>query len=185
MALSSSEENARKSPAALPTPTITQSAAFATPDINSITKSNALLSTSSSPTAPRTPSSTESHAPATSESSSKPSTPAPPVLMEPNGTVRFVTQFPLEHALLATSTMKTSISANLQLLPAVITPTSTEPPASASQDSTLSTEFARNALKTHVSMEPSVPQPSWFLPTTVVPTRSQSTESAFATRVST
>ena len=175
----------RKSPTALPTPTTTQSAAFVTPDISSITKNNASLSTSSSLHAPRIPSSTESHAPATSESSSKPSTPALPAHKEPNGMVRFVTRSLLEHALLATSTTKTSISVNLQLLPAETTHTSTEPPVYASQDSTSSTEYAKNALKTHVSMEPSAPQPSWFLLTTVVPTRSQSTENAFATRVST
>lgn len=175
----------RKSPTALPTPTTTQSAAFATPDISSITKNNVSLSTSSSLHALRTPSSTESHAPATSESSNKLSTPVPPALKEPNGMVRFVIQSPLELVLLAMSTTQTLISANLQLLLAETTPTSTEPSVSASQDTTSSMEFAKNALKTPFSMEPNAPQPSWFLPTPVVLTRSQSTENAFATLVST
>jgi len=114
----------------------------------------------------------ESHVPATLEFSNKLSTLVPLALKEPNGMVKNVTPFLLKHVLLDMFTTLTSINASLQLLLAETTPTSMEPPVSACQDSTSSTESARNALKVQFSMVPSVPPQRSFPPTTAVQTRS-------------
>ena len=156
-----SGESVNRFLSALPTPIITQSAAFATQDSNSTLRTSASLSMSSSPSAPPTPSSTESHAPATLESSSSLLTPVLPAPQEPSGTDRSATRSLPRPAPLAMSSTKTSTSASPQPLHAETMPSSTEPPASASLVTTLSTEFVSSALPEPSSTAPSVPRPKW------------------------
>lgn len=171
--LSLSEENVRKSPTVPLTHTTTQSAASVTQDSSSINKNNVLQSMSSSPTAQPTLSSMESHAPVTSESSSKLLMPVPPALKALSGTVRSVTQFLLRPVLLVMFTMQTSTNVSPQLLHVETMPTSTEPHASVFLASTSSVEPARNAHLELFSMVLSVHQHKLSLLIDVVPTRSQ------------
>lgn len=115
----------------LPTHTTTLLAVFVTQDSNSTPKISAFLSLLSSLTALPTQDSTESHVPATLEFSNNLSMLALPAPLELNGTDRSVTRSLLKHALMDTSSTKTSCNVNLQLLHAETTPTSMEPLASA------------------------------------------------------
>ena len=124
--LSLSEENVKKFLIVLPTHTTTLSVVSATLDMPSMMQICAFQSTLSSLNAQLTLISMEFHAHATSVFSNKTSTPVQHVPLEPNGTDRSVTIFPLKLALQDMSSTKTSTNVNLQLLHAETMLTSTE-----------------------------------------------------------